>query len=509
MAASRVACASFNLGTNTTITITRDKKTYTHTISWKFGSASGTVATKTTQTSIVWSPNAATLYAQIPSAVSGYGTITCQTYDGNTLVGTTTAGFYAYAVKTNCLPTVTAAIVDTNAATIAVTGNSSKLVRYISKPKVTMTATAKNSATIKTRQIYNPVGLTATTSPYTFNTVYSDEFRVKATDSRGYTTETKYNVGFVEYDPVHFNSVSLKRTESTSTTATATLKGFCFNGSFGAVNNTLTLKYRYKTPSTSYGSYVSIAVTTWNADGSFVASAPVSGLSLSEQYTFEFVAEDKLTSFISDEVVLSIGSGDMRIGKDYIQFRNNVVIGDANNTEWKRLQVRRKVGGGSYSGNVGIAAPDGLAALALEFYQGNEMKGRTELRADGFMHNYLHSMSFAEMSSLAPSVISGSVPGYMILNAGDSDPILIQWGRVNVTPSAANTVTSLKVNFLYQYGSIPFVCSDRASAAPATVFSNVGDITTTGFTVYLQRTNTTMTSIPWMAIGNGSPSLPE
>lgn len=89
MAASRVACASFNIGTNTTITITRDKSSYTHTITFKFGSATGTIATKTTQTSIVWSPAAATLYAQIPNSVSGYGTITCQTYDGNTLIGTT------------------------------------------------------------------------------------------------------------------------------------------------------------------------------------------------------------------------------------------------------------------------------------------------------------------------------------------------------------------------------------------------------------------------------------
>ena len=84
MAASRVACASFNIGTNTSITITKDKSSYTHTLTWKFGNASGTILTKTTQTSIVWTPPAATLYAQIPNAVRGYGTITCQTYDGDT-----------------------------------------------------------------------------------------------------------------------------------------------------------------------------------------------------------------------------------------------------------------------------------------------------------------------------------------------------------------------------------------------------------------------------------------
>ena len=121
MAKSRVACASFNIGTNTTITITRDASNYTHTI------------TKTANTTIVWSPTASTLYAQIPNTVSGYGTITCETFNGSTSLGTTTAGFYAYAVKNDCLPSVSATIEDTNPNTIAVTGSNSKFEKKCCK----------------------------------------------------------------------------------------------------------------------------------------------------------------------------------------------------------------------------------------------------------------------------------------------------------------------------------------------------------------------------------------
>ena len=39
MGASRVACASFNLGTNTVISITRDKSSYTHTLKYSFNGA--------------------------------------------------------------------------------------------------------------------------------------------------------------------------------------------------------------------------------------------------------------------------------------------------------------------------------------------------------------------------------------------------------------------------------------------------------------------------------------
>lgn len=509
MAASRVACASFNIGTNTTITITRDSSAYTHTITFKFGSATGTIATKTTQTSIVWSPAAATLYAQIPNSVSGYGTITCQTYNGNTLIGTTTAGFYAYAVKANCVPTVDGTIVDTNAATIAVTGNSSKLIRYISKPKVTLTATAKNNATIKSRQILNLGGLVADSTPYTFDTVYEKVWRLTAVDSRGYSATVEKTTDFLEYDPAHIHKVSLKRTESTSTTAKATLEGFCFKGSFGAVSNTLTLKYRYKTSAGSYGSYVSISGATWNADGTFTVSVNIANLSLNEQYTFEFVAEDKLTSFVSDEIILTQGVGDLRIGKDYILAKNHVIVGDANNGDWKCFEARRIVGGKKYKCHFGAGSRENAGATAIELYEDEKIVGRFEIRPDGVMYDSVSSMPVAEMLSYAPSIVAGGMHGHCLLKGGTgAAPILIQWGRVSITPTAANAVTKQEIHLNWQYEGLPIVMCEPTTAAPSTVSVNVGDIASQGFNIYLHRTNTTATAIVWVAIGNGTPSLP-
>lgn len=515
MAASRVACASFNIGTNTTISITRDNKNYTHTITYKFGSATGTIATKTTSTSIVWSPTASTLYAQIPNSVSGYGTITCQTYNGSTLIGTTTAGFYAYAVKSACIPTVTATIVDTNATTIALTGSSAKLIRYISKPKVTITATPKNSATIKTYQIYNPGGLMATSSTYTFDTAYGPEWRCTATDSRGYSKMTSYTLGFVEYDPVHFTTLPvIKRTETTSTTATITLKGYCFNGNFGTANNTLILKYRYKTSTGSYGSYVTISGASWNANGTFTATANVPNLSLSEQYTFEVIAQDKLTSFGDGEaILLTQGIGDLRIGKNYIMTKNNMIVGDKDNEEWRCFKARRKREGINYDANFGAGQSGGGVSAVMEVNQvtnGVETKlARYDLRKDSFLYNFFTNMSVAEIMSYAPSIVAGGQQGNLLLNGGNSQPILIQWGRVSVTPTAANTVFKQAVNFSKQFTGLPTVFTEKSTGGPATVFANAGDITSTGFNMYLQRTSVTATSIMWVAIGNGTDIMPE
>ena len=508
MAKSRVACASFNIGTNTTITITRDASNYMHTITYKFGNATGTIATKTANTTIVWSPTASTLYAQIPNTVSGYGTITCETFNGSTSLGTTTAGFYAYAVKNDCLPSVSATIEDTNTNTIAVTGSNSKFVNYISKPKVTITATPKNSATIKTQQIDN-VGLMATTSPYIFDTMYDKQFKVTATDSRGYSNTVTYNVDMVDYNPCYFNPISLKRTESTSTTVALNVTGYCFNGNFGAVNNTLTLKYRYKTATGSYGNYVTVT-TTWNTDGTFTATTNVANVSLTEQYTFEVIVQDKLTSFGNgEEIFLSQGMGDVRITGYNVQTKNYVVIGDKNNTDWKGLISKRKFGDTTYDSLIGAGNIGSDPVTSIELKQGQNVLGRYDIRKDGYLYNYLSNMSVAEITSMASATADNGVKGYCLLNGGDSNPILIQWGKLSTTPTTANTLHKTQVYFMYQFKGMPMVITDVTTIELGTCFATPYDINETGFVVNLKRPNVVATTILWVAIGNGTNALPE
>lgn len=518
MATSRVACNSFNIGTNATISITKDKSSYTHTITFKFGSYTGTIATKTTETSIVWSPSATEMYKQIPSAVSRDGTITCQTYDGSTLIGTSTAKFYAYAVKSECLPTVSATVVDTNATTIALTGDSKKLIGYLSKPKVTLTATPKNSATIDTIFIHSyGSGLVATESPYTFDTVYSEDFICRATDSRGYVTEITHKATYIDYEPCHFDKIpTIERTESTSTTATITMKGYCFKGNFGTTDNTLTLKYRYKIAGGSYGNPVTISVPSdaWKTDGTFTVTANVSNLSLKEQYTFEITAQDKLTSFGDDEEILLVqGIGDLRIAKDYVMTKNNMIVGDKENEDWRCFKARRKREGLNYDANFGAGFGGGGITAVMEVNEvtnGVENKiARYDLRKDTFLYNWFTNMSVAEIIAYAPSIVAGGQQGRLLLNGGNSNPILIQWGRVTITPTTANTVTKQAINFDFPYQGIPIVKTEPSTSAPSSVDENAGDITASGFNLYLQRATATATSIMWFAVGNGTNALLE
>ena len=87
--ASSVSAANMTMGSAGTISINRASSAFTHTLTYSFGNTNGTIATKTTATSVSWMP-ALSLASQIPNAISGTCTITCTTYNGNTNIGSKT-----------------------------------------------------------------------------------------------------------------------------------------------------------------------------------------------------------------------------------------------------------------------------------------------------------------------------------------------------------------------------------------------------------------------------------
>lgn len=88
-----ISPTTVTMGNAMTINSNRKSSAFTHTITYSFGSASGTIGTGVT-TSISWSVPLS-LATQIKSSTSGTGTITCKTFNGSVLVGTNTVSFTA------------------------------------------------------------------------------------------------------------------------------------------------------------------------------------------------------------------------------------------------------------------------------------------------------------------------------------------------------------------------------------------------------------------------------
>ena len=313
---SSVSCNSFNIGDSTTIVISRASSSFTHTLTWAFGNASGTIVTKTSATTIGATIPASRLYAQIPNAKSGVGTIACQTYSGDTLIGTSTCSFTAYAKESECIPIVSGSIVDTNDTTILLTGSNTKFIKGFSNAKVTASATAKNSASISSYLTSCGDGRTSSTAVTQFNNINSKYISVKATDSRGYSKSVDYTLDWIEYIRLAFTSITVKRPESTADKANMTIKGNYFNNSFGNVLNNLILQYRYKEGTGEYTDWTALTPTI--TDNTFTYTELLENLDHNKEYTFEFLINDDLMTVYSESVVLTKGIPVLRVGKDYV-----------------------------------------------------------------------------------------------------------------------------------------------------------------------------------------------
>lgn len=310
---SSVTCADGNIGSATTININRASSTFTHTLTYSFQGLTGTIATKTANTSIGWTIPTS-FYTKIPNANSGKGTITCSTYSGDTLIGTSTCTFNAFVINSN--PSISATVEDTNTSAIQATGNKNKLIRYISNAKVVITATAKNSATISSVKVVNG-SQTKTTATSTINAVDSGTFNLSCIDSRGLSASATVTKTLVEYIKPVIIGVILNRPSTTSNTINASVQGLCFNGSFGAKTNSFELKWRYKkSTDTSWGNYTTVTAT--RTGNNFTFSGELGkNFSYTEAFNFEFVLSDYFTSNTYSTTVTR-GLPIIDIGKDDI-----------------------------------------------------------------------------------------------------------------------------------------------------------------------------------------------
>ena len=293
--ASSVSCSTANIGSNATITISRASSSFTHTLSYTFGSLSGTIATKTSSTSVSWTIPT-TFYAQIPNDKSGTGTITCDTYNGSTLIGSKPTSFTATVNESASKPTLNPTAVDSNATTTALTGDSSKFIKYYSNASVSTGASARNSATLTSQKITCGAKSISSASG-TINAVESGSFTFSATDSRGYPTTQTVNKTLIAYIKL---TCSLNAgAPTTSGVATLKISGNYWDGTFGAVANTLTVQYRYKIQGGSYGDWTTVSATKSN--NTYNATATISGLNYQTTYVFQARAIDKLATKNTDE----------------------------------------------------------------------------------------------------------------------------------------------------------------------------------------------------------------
>lgn len=301
----------FNIGDTITIYTNRKSNSFTHTVTFNYGSTSVQVATGVANScTFDTSTIANDLYALIPNDNVYSSTISVKTYNGSTLIGTKTCAYNAHVVNSDPIFTDFSYRDDTS-ATRTITGNNQYLIQNHSKLRVsistTQKATAQNSATMS-RYDMSVAGVSETAT-YTTSTLYhtfanyfdvtnDQTCIVKAVDSRGNTTSVQKTIHFIPYSSPSIVATCERQSNfeaNTNIHVAGAMSLIQVNGvTKNAVNSTSGIQYRYKESSSStWGSWTNIASTT-ASDGSVSTTDFVINLDNQKEFDFEFKIADKL-----------------------------------------------------------------------------------------------------------------------------------------------------------------------------------------------------------------------
>jgi len=513
-----LSASSVNMGSSITINMARASGSFDHTLTYKFGSATGTIGSDL-ETSKAWTVPLS-LASQIPNGTSGTCTITCKTYNGSTLIGTKTASFTAK-VPSSVVPSISAQTISE-----AVSGLAAQFGAYVqnkSQAKVAITAAGSYSSTIKTYKT-TVAGKSYTGSTITSGVLTSSgsvTISTTVTDSRGRTATKSSTITVQAYTAPKISTFSAIRAnglgaaDNNGTMALARIKF-----AVAAVNNKNAKNYvvEYKPKSSD----------TWTQAATGSVYSYDSNMLLNIDLNTEISYDLRLT--ISDYFGTATAYAEVPTAFTLLDFNSSgkgIAFGKVSEIE-NQMEVDM---------NMNIYRDVFMGGLKRSDDEKN-MYFQTTDDAENVHNCKLYGANGASVTSIGcwDSARNHGIWRYLSgtqnlvfdanvkvtrANGGDefitSDPVthgsrsgkvhfsnglLIQWGVETITP-VANTPTAKAVKFSAAYTSIPMVLTTAITTVPGTSVSGnaSANITVSGFDAYVTRNGTTNTSVGWVAIG--------
>lgn len=245
-----LSASSVNMGSSITINMPRASSAFTHTLTYKFGNATGTIGSGL-GTSKAWDVPLS-FASQIPSGTSGTCTITCKTYNGNTLIGTKTVSFKAN-VPAAVVPTISTVSITETVSGLAVQFGA--FVQGKSKVKIGIVAAGAYGSIIKAykttvdgKSYTGAAPVTGTLSSGTKSVT------ITVTDSRGRTAKATKTLTVIAYAAPVIRGISAVRCLEDGTEnydGTHGKIGFGFNISPVSSQNTSKYTLEYKARASS------------------------------------------------------------------------------------------------------------------------------------------------------------------------------------------------------------------------------------------------------------------
>lgn len=381
------------IGSVITINTNRASTSFTHTVTYSFGSASGTIGTGVGD-SVAWTLPTS-LASKIPNDTSGVGTITVKTYSGSTLIGTKTLSFTA------TIPDTAAYKPTASVPTKAIYGSGrdktiSKYVQGISKVTTGFTATAQGGATIKSSSISivgpsggNPMSISGTSGTSGILTL-AGTYTIKAstTDSRGKTTTSSTTFVVEAYSVPKITSYTAVRNATTKTTVNNNAVG---TYTYMAGSNPLTVVIAKKLITDT--SFTNLNTTSGTTSGTFSNTFASTGNTETVSYHFRVTITD---SFGNDAVAL------ITVSTSSVALSIKADIGIGVGKTWERGAL--DVGGNAFV--TGVLQPSGGVMSPFGVLGGTFGAGRPTTA------NLIPVGDTSMKHMLATSAMTDGYPGY-------------------------------------------------------------------------------------------------
>ena len=232
-----VSSSSASLGSALTISTNRSNNAATHTLSYRFGNASGLIGSDVGD-AVSWTPPLS-LASEIPRATSGVCTITCNSFINGKMTGSRTCTV-TLTVPLTVVPVISSVILqDTNETVAAQIG---AYVKSLSTLSVAITAEGVYGSSISSYRTTLD-GATYTAASFTAGKKLSAAgnmtLTVNVTDSRGRTATYTSTIQVLDYAVPSIRQFSVERcnADGSSAQVDGTKARFSFQGSVSPLNN--------------------------------------------------------------------------------------------------------------------------------------------------------------------------------------------------------------------------------------------------------------------------------
>lgn len=335
----------------------RASTAFTVTLRYSCGNESGTIVSKSATNETYWAPPKS-LQSQIPKATSITITVYCDTYSGNTLIGTTSTSFTCY-VASDCVPTLSS-LSCTNVDT-----GGTYYWQTVSKLRAEVGCAGAYGSTI-TKYVMEVDGQTITNYGYiiwsgVLNGSGAKDVKITVTDSRGKTATKTWTSAFTvtAYAKPSITKFTCKRTgvdeSGNEVNSNLGTNGyFTATASFHSSATTRLRLFKYK-PSTS-SAWTSIYLDDENQVDYKFSTA----LSAGSAYNLKYVMMDNVCTVEQDIVMqnlyplinMNAAGNAIAFGKECNADNRFMVEMDASFNKWVGIWSLQVTGNSLFQGDV-------------------------------------------------------------------------------------------------------------------------------------------------------------